>query len=377
LGDFANSGPTSGPLFRWKANGFAAAKKNVASWDGVCERYFGHAMNSCLIERQRDTAPCFQPSWRPFVAGFLVSSILANCAMSQTAPATCVQPDAPICIDKGSTYDNSQDLLDCKTDVTRYIASVQSYRTCMEDGASRAILEANKRIDQFKANVAAKPTPSAPPIVSHVSGRPLLLNGSGGELRLSFSDSVLRVKKMRLAGSVVSDPARPCEIDVVSESALETRALARVGGLERYSVDLPACPFTFAVLDGAVLASSQSGDCVFQAADCRANPSGLWGLGGRELAGNAELLQAERSRAEAQVNIYVGGLTSATRDVGRLADLKRDQIEFLTKRREICDRYFEESVHGYCSLQVTLARAAYLKTRLEELPGGQSRKQKH
>ena len=45
----------------------------------------------------------------------------------------------------------------------------------------------------------------------------------------------------------------------------------------------------------------------------------------------------------------------------------RDQNGFAGQRDELCRDYAKESVHGYCALRVTEARAALLRTRLDEL----------
>lgn len=336
----------------------------------------GRSMSFKPLEARWHVLRLFRLGVREVVLGLCLCIAPASAITSQSGPANCALPDPPACIDKSSTYDDSRAILDCKTDITNYIASVEAYRTCLESGATRAILEANKLIDLFKAKMTAKPTPLAPRSVSHVSGRPLRLNGSSGQLQFSFRDSVLRIEKLTLAGKVISDPARSCEISVVSEAPLEASSLGHPDGLARYKADFPACSFSFDVVDGAVLLPLQSSDCVFQAADCEANPGGLWGPEATDLSRNADIYKREVSRAEAQMNLYIGGLSAGVKDVKRLDGLKKEQADFLSRRSQVCSRYDDESVHGFCSLQITLARAAFLKARLEALPDAPARNPK-
>jgi uncharacterized protein YecT (DUF1311 family) len=112
----------------------------------------------------------------------------------------------------------------------------------------------------------------------------------------------------------------------------------------------------------------------FQAADCQANPGGLWGPGGAGLSANAEVFQHDRLRAEAQMNANLSALSAHLKDSKRLSALSQKQTAFLSTRENICNGYENESAHAFCSLQVTLARAAFLKTRLDELPGVSEKK---
>ena len=110
---------------------------------------------------------------------------------------------------------------------------------------------------------------------------------------------VLRIDKFSLPGEVISDPSRKCLIDIVGDAPIEAKSLGRPDGLARYEAEIPACPFSFDLLDGAVLVPAQNTACVFQAADCQASPGGLWGPDGASLENDAKSIERQRARADA------------------------------------------------------------------------------
>ena len=136
----------------------------------------------------------------------------------------------------------------------------------------------------------------AAPGVETIDGRPLMHNGRSGLLQVSGSGKTLQVDKLRLPGESVSDPSQRCIVDIVGEKPIEATSEGRPDGLDRYDVDVPACPFTFDVLDGAVLVPSQITACVFKAADCQTSPGGLWGPDGAELEKDAAAIGKRRTR---------------------------------------------------------------------------------
>ena len=88
--------------------------------------------------------------------------------------------------------------------------------------------------------------------VTAVVGRPLRLDGKRGRLLLSGHGKLVRIDKFSLPGEVISDPSQKCLIDIVGEAPIEAKNLGRPDGLARYQAEIPACPFTFDLLDGAV-----------------------------------------------------------------------------------------------------------------------------
>jgi len=250
-------------------------------------------------------------------------------------------------------------------------------------GVARAQLALPGAVGSTPADTSAKPhaakkarkTPSAgisqdrpskytAPGVDSVVGRPLLQNGSGGQLMLSSHDRDLQIDKFSLPGEVISDPKQKCRIDIVSETPIEAKSQGAPDGLERYSADIPACPLMFDVLDGAVLVPAQTATCVFQAADCQASPSGLWGPDGAGLEKDAKVIAKSRSHADSEITQTIRFLEK--RDKGASASLTRDQIDFASQRDELCRDYASEAHHGFCAARATEARAALLRKRAEE-----------
>ena len=198
-------------------------------------------------------------------------------------------------------------------------------------------------------------------------GRPLLLNGKSGLLQISGDDKSLTIDKLQLAGEGVTDSSQRCVVDIVGETPIEATNVGRPDGLERFEAKVPACPVAFDVLDGAVLVPAQITACVFKAADCQTTPGGLWGPDGASLVGDAAKIVKERTEAEKAMGKVLRSIEDRAADSPQAADLVREQKSFAGQRDELCRDYAKESVHGYCGLRVTEARAALLQTRLDEL----------
>jgi hypothetical protein len=205
------------------------------------------------------------------------------------------------------------------------------------------------------------------PGIASVAGRPLMLNGKSGLLQISGDDKTATIEKLELAGEGVSDPSQRCVVDIVGEKPILATGAGRPDGLERFEADVPACPFAFDVLDGAVLVPPQITACVFKAADCRTSPAGLWGPSGDSLAGVAASIVKERPEAEKTMAKVVRAIEDRAKDDPAAASLARDQNGFAGQRDELCRAYAKESLHGYCALRATQARTALLETRLEAL----------
>lgn len=130
----------------------------------------------------------------------------------------------------------------------------------------------------------------------------MLLDGVHGVLRFFGQTDALQIQQFSMLGEVISDPAQQCRIDVVGETPIGAKNLGHPDGLQRFATEIPACPFEFDVLDGAVLAARQIQACVFKEADCQANPSGLWGPDGGSLDADAKLKKEARASAEAAMD---------------------------------------------------------------------------
>jgi hypothetical protein len=211
-------------------------------------------------------------------------------------------------------------------------------------------------------------TTFTPPGVDTLVGRPLLLNGANGALQFSGGADALKIDRLTMLGEVISDPTRQCRIDVGGGTAIDTKSLGRPDGLLRFAADVPACPFEFDVLDGAVLVPAQLRACIFQEADCQASPSGLWGPLGSSLGTEAKPIAQARARAETAMNANYRALNARLNDSAKADDLARDQSRFSADRQDICRDYSGEKAHSFCATRLTEARAAFLKARFDEAP---------
>jgi hypothetical protein len=208
----------------------------------------------------------------------------------------------------------------------------------------------------------------APPGAATLMGRPLLLNGANGLLQFSGRADAPRIDRLTLVGEAISDSSRQCRIDVGGGSGVEVKSLGRPDGLLRFAVNVPACPFEFDVLDGAVLVPPQLAACVFNQADCQASPAGLWGPAGTSLGTEAKTIERARALAEAAMTVNYRAFDARLQDRTKADDLARDQARFSQDRAETCRDYLHEGAHGFCASRLTEARAAFLKARLDELP---------
>lgn len=194
--------------------------------------------------------------------------------------------------------------------------------------------------------------------------RTLRLNGASGEMQLAKSDDgkSLRIVKLTLSGEVISDPAQKCEISIVGEAPIEAVAKGVPNGLPRYDADIPVCPLSFFALNQAIYFAPQPNACVFQAADCQANPSGIWGPGADELAKQTKALTKDLSRAETSISANLRTLNKRNKD-GASA-LEKEENDFAATRDDTCARYEGEASHAFCHTRFTEAHAAQLRTRV-------------
>jgi hypothetical protein len=226
----------------------------------------------------------------------------------------------------------------------------------------------NAGVSSQGAGPSAKSAKSAvAPSVAGLAGSPLLLNGKSGLLKISGDDRTVTIDKLELAGESVSDPSQRCVVDIVGEKPIEATNAGRPEGLERFEADIPACPISFDVLNGAVLVPSQITACVFKAADCQTSPGGLWGPDGASLVGGAANIVKDRAQAEKAMGKVLHAIAALARNRPEAASLVRDQTAFASERDDACKDYLKESVHGFCALRLTEARTALLRARLDEI----------
>ena len=150
-------------------------------------------------------------------------------------------------------------------------------------------------------------------------------------------------------------------------AADEAKSLGRPDGLARYEAEIPVCTFTFDVVEGAALVPAQNAACVFQAADCRASPGGLWGPDAASLADEAKAIEKARARADDASARLLKRLAARLKGKPEADDLERDQADFVARGQEVCRDYDKESEHGFCASRMAQARAAWLKSRADKL----------
>ncbi len=205
-----------------------------------------------------------------------------------------------------------------------------------------------------------------PPSEDNATGKPLWLDGSRSLIELQRSGGELQVAKLTLSGDRITRSGEACRVDVAG-MPLKLTSRENESGLRHYEVEFPACPFAFDVLDGAILVVNEGGACELKAADCRADPNGLWGVPGAELTDpkRATEMLNQRARVEKTVRADFHSLYAKNKKdkiVRKL--LVREQAGFSSRREEICRNYAQESDFGYCALRVTEARALTLGTQL-------------
>ena len=223
-----------------------------------------------------------------------------------------------------------------------------------------------KRASHAAKARASKDEPVAAGDIASVVGRPLMLNGSSGLLQVSGSDKTLRIDKLRLAGEGVSDSSQKCEVDIIGETPIAATHVGRPDGLDRYEADVPACPFAFDVLDGAVVVPAQITACMFKAADCQTSPGGVWGPDPTNM--DAAGVAKRRTAAEKAIGKALHALEERAEDNPDAANLLKDQNGFPGQRDDQCRSYVKEAAIGFCGAVLTEGRAAFLDSRLAELP---------
>ena len=199
------------------------------------------------------------------------------------------------------------------------------------------------------------------PTEDAVIGRDLALNGAHGRIEFARSADGLSITRLTLDGDQISKPDDICRVDVVAGNPIATKPLGRPLGMLRFQVPLEACPFSFDVLEGAILANPLPQACVLKAADCKVDPSGLWGPHAASL-GPERIKEIERGRPRAETTMRDNFRALLARTKGRVAvkAAASEQAGFSSLRATICRDYAKEDVHGFCALRMTEARSLAL-----------------
>ena len=213
-----------------------------------------------------------------------------------------------------------------------------------------------------------------PPSEDLIIGHALHLDGSRSSIEFQRSGADLQVAKLALTGDRLMRSGEACRVEVAEPLGSTSRRTRTV--LRRYEIDFPACPFTFDVLDGAILVSNDGKVCEIKQADCRADPDGLWGMEASEFdPKRASEMLTLRARVEQTVrNIFKALYDKIKSDKAICATCwcanRRDSPRAV---KRFAAPMSQEADFGYCALRVTEARALALGTQLAKgvkKPGG-------
>lgn len=227
------------------------------------------------------------------------------------------------------------------------------------------------QMGQARGTAVMPKAPSEDTIV----GKPLKLDGSGSAIELAKNGSELEVTKLTLSGDRLSRSGEECRVDIAG-MPLKLTPRDSGSGMRRYQLaSLSACPFTLDVLDGAVLVTNDGKACEIKEADCRADPSGLWGMTETEFdPKKSEEMLGARARVEKTVRANFRELYDRNKqDKDLRGYVVKEQAGFSSWREEVCRSYAKESDFGYCALRLTEARAIVLGAQLAggvKLPEG-------
>lgn len=225
------------------------------------------------------------------------------------------------------------------------------------------------------AGSQARPPAPRPPTEDKALARDLLQNGEAGLIRVerrgkgtgsSAAAAAARtlVARVILNGRGIADPTETCRIELGAGQWLPLSPLGRPAGVPRYMLEAPACPLLIDMLDEAVFVGGPSAGCEFRTADCRIDPTGMWGPDAASLTPRAREIERERSRADAALRDTWKLLTERGRGSADQRATTAEQAGFPAERDTMCRDYDGEDVHGFCHTRYTQMRAAGLRTRL-------------
>jgi len=203
------------------------------------------------------------------------------------------------------------------------------------------------------------------PTEDAIVGKILKRDGEGSAIEFSRAGADLQAAKLTLVGDDLRRSGESCRVEVAG-MPLKLTARESDTGLRRYQIAFPACPFTFSVLDGAILVINEGKACELKEAGCRADPEGLWGMGADEIdpKKGAEMLGA-RARVETTVRNNFRALYDRNKKEKAIRNfLVKEQAGFSSWREEVCRSYAREPDFGYCALRLTEARAIALGAQL-------------
>jgi hypothetical protein len=203
-----------------------------------------------------------------------------------------------------------------------------------------------------------------PPGEEAVAERPLFQNGAAGGMELARRDKALHFKALTFAGEQLAKPGESCAVSLALTPPIVAKPAGQPAGLLRYEAEIEACPFSFDILDEAVLVSSPNPTCEFKAAGCAVNPTGLWGPKAAAFTpAKAKEIERARTRWEAAARASFRAAAAAA-DKNAVKLIAREQAGFSSEREEQCRTYAGESSFGFCAARITQARAFALRAKM-------------
>ncbi|MGH8514928.1 MAG: hypothetical protein ACREV8_13510, partial [Gammaproteobacteria bacterium] len=204
----------------------------------------------------------------------------------------------------------------------------------MLPGAFHASPSAEGSATQGPAGAASghpRPARLKPPSKETIFGHELSRDGFAGIIAFQRgAANGPEIARLSIAGEKISLPGQQCEVEVVAGTPIQTRFAGRHNGVSRFEAEIEACPFLLDVLEGAVLVTRTPKTCDFRAADCRADPAGLWGPPGNAI-GPDEIQRLERERGRANSALlgnYKALLASAGKDTEAIKQIAGEQAGF-------------------------------------------------
>jgi hypothetical protein len=194
-----------------------------------------------------------------------------------------------------------------------------------------------------------------------VINRDLRLNGTAGMIRIERVGRGDLMAKLRFEGTSLSRPGESCTVTL--DQSIELKGRGQTEGLVRYGIQTPACAITADILDGALWVRGPAEACIFEGADCRVDPRGLWGPEPAALTARARGIEQERAQADRAVRENYKALTQRARPQ-EVRSVVAEQAAFSSEREMMCRGYAREAAHGFCNTRFTEARAAQLAARL-------------
>ena len=249
------------------------------------------------------------------------------------------------------------------------LAASNASAQLMLPGALQAAPEAASQAPKPTAG-PAKPRPIAPkpPGEELIVDRNLLRDGAQGLIAFQRAPGKgLEIKTLSMQGEQISHPGEVCRIDVIAGAPIEAKPSGKPAGLLRYDVDVEACPFSFDIFDGAVRVIREAKPCDFVAADCRVDPTGLWGPAGSSI-NDKQIKQFERARGSAETTMrsaFRALMARLGQDKAAVTKIASEQAGFSSEREVACRNYAGEDAHGFCALRVTQGRVLALEAELE------------